>query len=81
MQKGELAADSDFISNVDRKNHWPGPETDADGRVTFEVLIPGATYRIFGTENGHLVVKKDFSVEAGRTLDLGEFVITEAKPP
>jgi RNA polymerase sigma factor (sigma-70 family) len=45
--------------------------TDAEGRVTFQGLIPGATYRLKKTmaepEN---IVLKDFTVEAGKVAEL-----------
>jgi RNA polymerase sigma factor (sigma-70 family) len=50
----------------------PGqPKADAQGYVTYHGLIPGATYRLrihgAGLRNG---VLKDFTVEAGKTLEL-----------
>jgi hypothetical protein len=45
--------------------------TDAEGYVTFEGLIPGATYRLKKTDqepNNEVI--KEFTVEAGKTLDL-----------
>jgi RNA polymerase sigma factor (sigma-70 family) len=45
--------------------------TDAQGYVTLEGLIPGATYRLKKTDqepNNEVI--KDFSVEAGKTLEL-----------
>jgi protocatechuate 3,4-dioxygenase beta subunit len=45
--------------------------TDADGYVTFEGLIPGATYRLKKTDQEpNNEVLKDFTVEAGKTLEL-----------
>jgi RNA polymerase sigma factor (sigma-70 family) len=41
----------------------PGLSSDADGRVTFVSLIPGATYRL----RNH-----DFKAEAGKTIELPE---------
>jgi hypothetical protein len=38
----------------------------AGGRVTFDALVPGATYRI---------AKRESKVDAGKTLDLGDTVI------
>ncbi len=63
---GTLAADTDFVGNIDRKNYWNSPKTDDAGRVAFPILIPGADYRI---------VAKDFRVQAGQTLDLGDIVV------
>jgi RNA polymerase sigma factor (sigma-70 family) len=55
-------------------NHQEGqPKTDAEGRLTLQGLIPGATYRI----KKHVIVVedrgevlKDFSVEGGKTAEL-----------
>jgi protocatechuate 3,4-dioxygenase beta subunit len=51
--------------------------TDAQGRVTFPTLIPGAPYRIIAREGGHppTVGKKDFTVKSSQTLDLGEITV------
>jgi hypothetical protein len=51
----------------------PGqPKTDAKGYVTYDGLIPGATYRIkmYNQDMGHNIVLKDFRVEAGKTAEL-----------
>ncbi len=74
--KEQLAADADFNSNVDRMNYRPGPKTDAQGQVTFPALIPGATYRIVTAEDGEHVIAKEFSVQSGETIDLGEVPVT-----
>ena len=73
-QAGELAADEDFVANFDRVNYWNGPVTDAEGRAELPALIPGATYRFLGNIKGKLTYK-DFTVEAGQTIDLGEIVL------
>ncbi|MEJ7639445.1 MAG: hypothetical protein WKF75_16080, partial [Singulisphaera sp.] len=57
---------------------------DADGRLSLRSLIPGARYRIsdFSTVNDPVKgvqVRKDFTVEPGETLDLGDILIE--KPP
>jgi beta-lactamase regulating signal transducer with metallopeptidase domain len=71
---GAFVADTDFVANIDRKNYWNAPKTDDAGRVTFPVLIPGADYRILhGLKES--VIEKDFRVQAGQTLDLGDIEI------
>jgi hypothetical protein len=46
-------------------------QTDAKGYVTFEGLIPGATYRLKkARQEPNNEVIKDFTVEAGKTLEL-----------
>jgi RNA polymerase sigma factor (sigma-70 family) len=47
--------------------------TDDKGQITFPALIPGATYRITGGYDPKKGFRfKDFKVEAGRKLDLGD---------
>jgi hypothetical protein len=76
MNRGELAADEDFVANINRTNYyWDGPKTDKDGIVTLLELIPGATYRLWSLEKGEHKVLRQFSVESGEHLDLGEFTI------
>jgi len=70
LQRGELAADSEFVANIDRRNFWGGPYTDAEGRCTFDPLIPGATYRINGYVKGRHAAGRDFTVRPGEMLEL-----------
>jgi hypothetical protein len=57
------------------------PKTDADGRVTVNDLIPGATYRVLYV--GEVEGAQDwtdgyeFTVRSGETIDVGEVVIPE----
>jgi protocatechuate 3,4-dioxygenase beta subunit len=74
-RRGELAADEDNVANIDQRNHWSGPQTDAQGRVTFGALIPGATYRILGYMENSIVVAREFTAEAQQTIELGEIVL------
>jgi hypothetical protein len=69
VKNGTLAAEV-----VGLTNPYGGgtPKADADGRVTFPGLIPGATYRIrkpSGVGNERHVLK-EFTVEAGKTAEL-----------
>jgi hypothetical protein len=50
----------------------PGePQTDAEGRVTLQGLIPGATYRLKkALQEPRNDVLKEFTVEVGKTLEL-----------
>jgi RNA polymerase sigma factor (sigma-70 family) len=77
-EKGQLAADQDFLANIDRHNYWKGPVTDAEGRCTFPALIPGVTYRFSTYRKGMHTVARDFTVEAGKTFDAGD--ITTSRP-
>ena len=68
-EKGEMAADSDFVANIDRpssRNMPQTPQTDADGRITFTRLIPGATYRIVEIGDRDDMIKCEFKAESGK---------------
>jgi RNA polymerase sigma factor (sigma-70 family) len=72
FRKGLLLADEEVLANVDRLNYWKGPLTDARGRCTFPALIPGVTYRLVDYDRSGTAGRKDFTVESGKTLDLGD---------
>jgi RNA polymerase sigma factor (sigma-70 family) len=74
-QKGLLMADGDYLANIDRLNYWHAALTDAQGRITFPALIPGVTYRLVDMGDDNNTVTKDFRVEAGQTLDLGDVLL------
>jgi RNA polymerase sigma factor (sigma-70 family) len=75
-EKGQLAADEDFLANIDRHNYWKGPRTDAEGRCTFPALVPGVTYRFTNFRKGMHTVARDFTVESGKTFDAGDITIS-----
>jgi RNA polymerase sigma factor (sigma-70 family) len=64
-----------------RNNRPFGP--DAQGRVKFPALIPGATYRIRVLEIPNLQVKaeKEFTAESGKTVKLPDIVVPRPKQP
>ena len=70
---GNSFADEDFVSNIDPVNH--GRHAIADtGAVTYSALIPGARYRVdYKAPNGNLI-HREFTGEAGKTIDLGKLV-------
>lgn len=74
IKAGKTIADSDFVANVDRINYGIPKEVQEgiERHYTFPALIPGATYRLLigGRIDGPY---KDFTVQSGETLDLGEF--------
>jgi hypothetical protein len=79
-QQAELAADAEWMVNLDRKHYWDGVFTDGEGRIALPSLIPGARYRIndFTTVNDPAKgpqVRRDFTVKPGETLDLGDILI------
>ena len=54
--------------------------SDAQGRLTLPVLIPGATYRFVDSTVAVRgvtgpKVRKEFTVKPGETLELGDLVI------
>jgi hypothetical protein len=76
-RKGLLYADEQHLCNVDRHNYWSGPLTDADGRCTFPVLIPGVMYRLSTSDQkGTPVLAREFTAESGRTFDAGEITFS-----
>ncbi len=81
--RAELLADADYVANTDREHYLRPPSADAEGRIVLPDLVPGATYRIidfsaFNDPKGGKVVARDFTVQPGETLDLGDIVV--AKP-
>jgi hypothetical protein len=72
-------ADAGSLTNLDRHNYWDKVKTDADGRVTFPALIPGATYRLGRWEKDGWVPHKEFTVRTGETVDLGDVPIRKAE--
>ena len=78
--RGELAADEDFVANINRTEFYMrGPRTDQQGRVTLKELIPGATYRMYAYEDGENKILEQFTVESGETRDLGEFAVARTE--
>ena len=61
-----------YQANLDWDRLGRKLRTDAEGRVTFVSLIPGATYRVNGRE---------FIAEAGKTLNLGDVVMEKPARP
>jgi hypothetical protein len=79
-----LAADAVFMANLDRIHYSIRHVTDAEGRITLPDLIPGALCRIsdFSTVNDRnkgVQVRKDFTIQPGETLDLGDILIENAQ--
>jgi hypothetical protein len=74
-QMDPLNADDISMGSLDGR--YETLRTDAQGKVTFPTLLPGATFRIIAQspEAGFVNVKKDFTVEPGQLLDLKDITI------
>jgi RNA polymerase sigma factor (sigma-70 family) len=71
-------ADVAFMSWFDPKGHKNGNlRTDAQGRVSFPTLVPGATYWVLADPDGRgtIDLHKAFRVKAGKVLDLGDLTL------
>jgi hypothetical protein len=77
--EGRLAGERDYVCRIDSINYPDGCVSDAQGRVIFPALIPGATYQIDDMsaidDNGGGNRRKEFTVKSGETLDLGDIRI------
>jgi hypothetical protein len=76
---GRLISGLQFLSQLDTINYAKPPESDQQGRITFPALIPGASYRIVDRSSfragSRSQVRKEFTVKAGETLNLGDILI------
>ena len=76
---GSLVANGANLFRIDPKHYRADPASDAEGRISFPDLIPGATYRIDdGGRNSP--TRKEMSVKPGETLDLGDIPIERPTP-
>jgi hypothetical protein len=72
-KKSPLMADAIIVDNLDSAR-YNGLKIDAQGRMTFPTLIPGATYRIV-VFNQPVKTEIEFTVKPGEAKDLGDLVI------
>jgi hypothetical protein len=70
-----LQADSIYVENLDQ-HRYRDLKTDADGRMLFPSLIPGATYRII-VFNQPVKTEIEFTVKPGEAKDLGDLKISK----
>ena len=71
----QIMADMLYQSNLDFER-LRRLRTDADGRITWSSLIPGAKYRLRGHDFDILRSHDfDFTAEAGKTIDLPDVTI------
>jgi hypothetical protein len=80
QQKSEhLSAEEDRLSTIDPINYANPLISEADGWVTLPALITGANYRFIDLttfrEPKGPQLRKEFSVKAGETLNLGDILI------
>jgi RNA polymerase sigma factor (sigma-70 family) len=72
LQRGALAGEVVTVNiSIGGPDEMP-LGTDKEGQITFQGLIPGATYRLIGPKREPV---KDFKVEAGKTLDVGNVLM------
>jgi hypothetical protein len=74
-ERGELAADAEFIQNIDRTNNPLTSGNDENGARTMNALIPGATYRVIAKRDGEIKIVKEFQVKPYETVDFGDIVV------
>jgi RNA polymerase sigma factor (sigma-70 family) len=69
LDKGPFAG----VAYPDRKNYRP----DAEGRVTFPTIVPGATCWLSGNapDRTFYDFHKEFKVASGKTVDLGDIIV------
>ena len=71
----DLAGQEAGLSQIDSINYLKPPVSDAQGRISFPALIPGATYRMSDFSARPSQLRKEFTVKPGETIDLGDILI------
>jgi hypothetical protein len=83
VKDDSLSADESSLTRLDSVNYGADFQSDAQGRVTWPVLIPGASYRIvdrtpaFG--GGEPEVRREFVAGAGAAVELGDILIARPR--
>jgi predicted DNA-binding protein (UPF0251 family) len=76
---GLLHADESGLTTIDPINHGEPLVSDAQGRIEIPALIPGAAYRFIDRttvrDPSGPRIRKEFTVQPGGTLDLGDVLI------
>ena len=75
-----VPTDGDYLVRINPVHYQKAPVSDAEGRIVFPALIPGASHRIVDTTarvtaGGTRAIRKEFTVKPGETLDLGDILI------
>jgi hypothetical protein len=74
LENGVVSSNCEvWLGHADPGHYGDGPRTDAEGRITLPNLVPGATYRISKFDGK----AKDFTVEPGKKLDLGDIAVVK----
>jgi beta-lactamase regulating signal transducer with metallopeptidase domain len=80
---GPPFAQEESVNRLDPVNYTGMHPSDAQGRVIFPALIPGAAYRIVdytpAVDGRDDIVRKEFTVKPGETLDLGDILIARPR--
>jgi beta-lactamase regulating signal transducer with metallopeptidase domain len=80
---GPLFAEEASLFLLDPVNYGDDLQSDAQGRLSFPALIPGATYRIVDRtpviDGGEPAIRKEFTVQPGEALDLGDILIARPR--
>jgi hypothetical protein len=80
---GRLFADETDLNVVDPVDYEQELVADPEGRLALPVLISGATYRLIDLTTARDAagpqVRKEFTIQPGETLDLGDLVIAKAQ--
>lgn len=69
---GEWVVDQSWF---DPKHHLPRPVTNADGRVTFRALVPGAEYAVYFFVREKVYTSSVFRVAPGRVTQLPDVIV------
>ncbi len=80
---GTSFSDEAVLTLVNPIHYEKGPTSDAQGRIVFPALIPGATYHIADRttvrDPAGPQLRKEFTVKPGETVDLGDIRIEKPR--
>jgi RNA polymerase sigma factor (sigma-70 family) len=78
-----LVADRGVLTSIDPVNYLKPPASDAQGRIVFPALIPGASYYVSVPARARKPnlprEYRQFTVKPGETLDLGDIQIEKPR--